>query len=177
MSPKIGIVMGSESDLPVMQGAANIFAEFDIPFEMRVLSAHRTPDQTKEFATSARARGIKVLIAGAGGAAHLGGVLAAYTQLPVLGVPIPSNHLKGIDSLLSIVQMPSGVPVASLAIGGSKNAALLALQILALEDDELYRRLVEYREAMVERVEAMDQRVSSVAEAMSGHLAGTDADS
>ncbi len=153
--------MGSESDLPTMKGAADILMEFGVPYEMRVMSAHRTPDITMEFAKNARNRGIRVMIAGAGAAAHLGGVVAAFTNLPVLGVPIPGKDLKGIDSLLSIVQMPSGIPVGSLAIGGAKNAALLAIQILATSDDELYEALEKYRAAMIDKVGAMDTRVSA----------------
>lgn len=160
-NPKVGILMGSESDLPIMKGAADILMEFGIPYEMRVLSAHRTPEATAEFAKSARSRGIRIMIAGAGAAAHLGGVIASFTNLPVLGVPIPGKDLKGIDSLLSIVQMPSGIPVASLAIGGAKNAALLAIQILATSDDKLYDALEKYRAAMIEKVGAMDARVSA----------------
>ena len=160
MKPLIGIVMGSESDLPTMKGATQILNDFDVPFEIRVLSAHRTPEETAEYARSARDRGLKVIIAAAGGAAHLGGVIASLTQLPILGVPIPSANLKGMDSLLSIVQMPSGIPVASLAIGGSKNAALLALQILAVSDDQLHDKLVDYRKNMINKVGAMDKRVN-----------------
>jgi 5-(carboxyamino)imidazole ribonucleotide mutase len=151
--------MGSESDVPTMQGAVDILSDFDVPFETRVLSAHRTPEQTADFAATARDRGVRVIIAGAGGAAHLGGVIAAFTTLPVIGVPVPSKNLNGLDSLLSIVQMPSGVPVASVAIGGSKNAALLAIQILATSDDELLDRLEQFKASMVANVEAMDRRV------------------
>jgi len=158
-TPRVAIVMGSESDLPTMQGAIDILSDFDVAFETRVLSAHRTPNQTAEFAETARERGVRVFIAGAGGAAHLGGVVAAYTTLPVIGVPVPSKNLNGLDSLLSIVQMPSGVPVASVAIGGSKNAALLAIQILATSDDELLGRLERFKTSMVANVEAMDRRV------------------
>ncbi len=160
MSAVVSIVMGSESDLPTMKGAAQILGEFDVPFEIRVLSAHRTPEETAEYASTAKDRGVKVIIAGAGGAAHLGGVIASLTQLPILGVPISSKDLKGLDSLLSIVQMPSGIPVASLAIGGAKNAALLAIQILALSDDDLHDKLVAYREQMLDKVAAMNARVN-----------------
>ncbi|MBT8400878.1 MAG: 5-(carboxyamino)imidazole ribonucleotide mutase [Rhodothermia bacterium] len=159
-SPLVAIVMGSESDLPVMQGAADILNEFEIPFEIRVMSAHRTPDATIKYAADARERGVRVFIAGAGGAAHLGGVIAAYTPLPVIGVPVPSKNLNGIDSLLSIVQMPSGVPVASVAIGGSKNAALLAIQIIGTGNPELLDRMAKYKKDMVAKVEAMDARVN-----------------
>ncbi len=159
-TPLVGIIMGSESDFPVMEGAANILKEFGVPFDIRVLSAHRTPDETAEYAKTARARGMKVIIAAAGGAAHLGGVIAAYTTLPVLGVPISSKDLKGLDSLLSIVQMPSGIPVASLAINGSKNAALLAIQILATADTDMAAKMDDYREAMLTKVANMNRSVN-----------------
>ncbi len=160
-SPLVAIVMGSESDLPVMQGAADVLREFDIPFEIRVLSAHRTPDATATYAAEARGRGLKVFIAGAGGAAHLGGVIAAYTPLPVIGVPVPSKNLNGLDSLLSIVQMPSGVPVASVAIGGAKNAALLATQIIGTGRPDLLDRMIQYKKDMIGKVEGMDARVQA----------------
>lgn len=158
--PLVGIVMGSESDYPVMKGAADILKEFDVPFEIRVLSAHRTPEETAEYAKTARDRGIKVLIAAAGGAAHLGGVIAAFTTLPVLGVPISSKDLKGLDSLLSFVQMPSGIPVATLAIGGSKNAALFAIEILSTHDDAMVKKLDDYRNAMLDKVAGMNKNVN-----------------
>lgn len=158
--PVVGIVMGSESDYPVMKGAADILKDFDVPFEIRVLSAHRTPEETADYAKSARDRGIKVLIAAAGGAAHLGGVIAAFTTLPVLGVPISSKDLKGLDSLLSFVQMPSGIPVATLAIGGSKNAALFAIEILSTHDDDMVKKLDEYRDAMLDKVAGMNKNVN-----------------
>ncbi len=154
--------MGSDSDLPVMRKATDILQSFDIPFEIRVMSAHRTPDRAHEYATTAHTRGIKVLIAGAGVAAHLAGVLAANTPLPVLGVPINSGALKGLDALLATVQMPSGIPVASLAIDGSKNAALLAIQILATSDTELQKRFLDYKAAMLDEVSAKDQRVQEL---------------
>ncbi|MFQ5568541.1 MAG: 5-(carboxyamino)imidazole ribonucleotide mutase [Rhodothermales bacterium] len=157
----VGIVMGSESDVPVMQGVADVLNEFDVPFEIRVMSAHRTPHLAQAWAESARERGMKVIIAGAGGAAHLAGVIAAHTPLPVLGVPVPSRHLNGLDSLLSTVQMPSGVPVGTLAIGGAKNAALLAVQILAASDPALQGRMVAYKRAMIDRVKDMDARVQA----------------
>ncbi len=160
-APAVAIVMGSESDLPVMQGAVDVLNEFGIDYEIRVLSAHRTPDATAAYAAGARDRGIKVFIAGAGGAAHLGGVIAAYTPLPVVGVPVPSKNLNGLDSLLSIVQMPSGVPVASVAIGGAKNAALLAIQILGIGQPALLDRMGQYKTDMTAKVEAMDARVQA----------------
>ncbi len=154
--------MGSDSDLPVMRKATDILKSFDIPFEIRVMSAHRTPDRAHEYATTAHTRGIKVLIAGAGVAAHLAGVLAANTPLPVLGVPINSGALKGLDALLATVQMPSGIPVAALAIDGSKNAALLAVQILATSDVVLQKRFLDYKAAMLDEVSAKDQRVQEL---------------
>ena len=160
-TPLVGIVMGSDSDLPVMRKAADILKSFDVPFEIRVMSAHRTPEAAHEYATTAHERGLKVLIAGAGVAAHLGGVLAASTPLPVLGVPINSGALQGLDALLATVQMPSGIPVGTLAIDGSKNAALLAVQILATSDDALRDKFIAYKKAMVEQVEAKNARVQA----------------
>ena len=144
---KVGLVMGSNSDWDVMQAAAEQLEHFDVDFEARVVSAHRTPDLLFEYASSARARGLACIIAGAGGAAHLPGMLAAKTTLPVLGVPVQSRHLKGMDSLLSIVQMPKGVPVATFAIGaaGAANAALYAVSLLALNDAEMARKLDQFR--------------------------------
>lgn len=146
----VGIVMGSDSDLPVMEEAAAICREFKIPYEMRVTSAHRTPDVMADYAKTAASRGIRVIIAGAGGAAHLPGMVASYTSLPVIGVPVKSKALNGIDSLLSIVQMPGGVPVATVAIGSGKNAGLLAVRILAAQDPDLRQRMDEYRQVMAE---------------------------
>ncbi len=143
--PLVGIVMGSESDLPVMREAAAVCAEFGVPYEMRVLSAHRTPGDMAWYGRTAHRRGLKVIIAGAGGAAHLPGMLAAFSPLPVIGVPIPSRYLQGLDSLLSIVQMPNGVPVATVAVGAARNAGLLAVQILATSRPELLERLIAYR--------------------------------
>lgn len=157
--PLVGIAMGSESDLTVMEKAAEVLQEFDVPYESRVLSAHRTPQEMLRYAETAADRGLKVIIAGAGGAAHLPGMLAAATTLPVLGVPVPTRNLKGMDSLLSIVQMPRGVPVATLAIGGARNAGLLAVQILATARPGLREQLDEYKRALVEKVEGMDERV------------------
>ena len=142
----VGLAMGSDSDWPVLQAAGKILKKFGVPFEKRVVSAHRTPEDMAEYGRSARKRGLKVIIAAAGGAAHLPGMLAAHTSLPVIGVPVPSKHLQGLDSLLSIVQMPSGIPVATVAIGGAANAGILAAQILALEDNGLARRLDKFRE-------------------------------
>ena len=148
--PLVGIIMGSDSDLPTLQLAVDVCAEFGIPHEVRIISAHRTPVDMAEYARTARERGLKVIIAGAGGAAHLPGMVAAHTTLPVIGVPVPSEHLRGLDSLLSIVQMPAGIPVATVAIGGGKNAGLLAVQILAATDVELASRLEAYRSSMTE---------------------------
>lgn len=159
-TPRVGIIMGSESDLPVMKGAAEILQEFEVPFEIRVLSAHRTPHLSQEYAESALDRGLQVIIAGAGGAAHLAGVIAAGTPLPVLGVPVLTK-VDGLDSLLSMVQMPSGIPVGTLAINGAKNAALLAIQILATSDPDMLQRMVTYKAEMVEKVKAMDGRVQA----------------
>jgi len=142
----VGLAMGSDSDWPVLQAAGSMLEELGISFEKRVVSAHRTPEDMAEYGRTAAERGLKVIIAAAGGAAHLPGMLAAYTTLPVIGVPIPSKHLQGLDSLLSIVQMPAGVPVATVAIGGAANAGLLAAQILALSDAKLQAKLQKFRE-------------------------------
>jgi len=149
-SPLVGIVMGSDSDWPTMKAAAEVCEMFDIPYEARVVSAHRTPEDMAEYGKSARERGLKTIIAGAGGAAHLPGMLAAHTTLPVIGVPVASRHLNGVDSLYSIVQMPKGVPVATVAIGNAKNAGLLALQMLSMYDDKLASKLDNYRTEMKE---------------------------
>ncbi len=161
--PLVGIIMGSESDWPIMEGGARILKDFDIPFEARVLSAHRTPDTAKQYAEQAHSRGLKVIIAGAGMAAHLAGVLAGCSPLPVIGVPISSGNLNGLDALLATVQMPSGVPVATVAIGGAKNAAVLAVQILAASDPKLLAQVAQYKKDMVGRVEEMDVRVKQLA--------------
>ncbi|HQR52554.1 MAG TPA: 5-(carboxyamino)imidazole ribonucleotide mutase [Burkholderiales bacterium] len=154
---RIGIVMGSDSDWAVMQHAARRLKAFEVPYEARVVSAHRTPDLLFEYAETAAARGLKCIIAGAGGAAHLPGMLAAKTTLPVLGVPVTSKTLKGIDSLLSIVQMPKGVPVATFAIGeaGAENAALFAIALLALDEPALATRLAEFRAAQAAHVRSL----------------------
>jgi 5-(carboxyamino)imidazole ribonucleotide mutase len=152
--PLVGIIMGSKSDWETMQHVAQTLDKLSVPYEKRVLSAHRTPDQTIEWAASAESRGLKIIIAGAGGAAHLAGVCAAKTLLPVLGVPMESKALHGLDSLLSIVQMPAGIPVATLAIGqaGATNAALLAVEILSLSDSDLRTRLKNFREEQSRKV-------------------------
>jgi 5-(carboxyamino)imidazole ribonucleotide mutase len=151
--------MGSDSDLPVMQDAADVLDEFDVSYEMRVLSAHRTPGVMKEYAESAHERGVKVIIAGAGGAAHLPGMIAASTPLPVIGVPVKTSKLNGVDSLLSIVQMPGGVPVGSVAINAADNAALLAVQILGTSRPDLRDRMIQYKEDLTDKVADMDERV------------------
>jgi 5-(carboxyamino)imidazole ribonucleotide mutase len=155
-SPVVGIVMGSESDWPTMREAAVCLDEFEVAYEARVVSAHRTPDAMRDYAMQAEERNLRLIIAGAGGAAHLPGMLAAWTTVPVVGVPVESRVLKGIDSLLSIVQMPGGVPVPTLAIGpsGSKNAALFAVRMLAVDSADLRQRLKEFHEAQAQRASA-----------------------
>src|SRR3979411_3241105 len=142
---QVGIIMGSDSDLPIMQASADILKEFGIEFELTVVSAHRTPMRMVEYASKARERGLKVIIAGAGGAAHLPGMVASLTTLPVIGVPVPLKHLDGIDALLSIVQMPNGVPVAAVSIGGARNAGLLAVRMLASSDDGLAQLMAQFQ--------------------------------
>lgn len=161
--PQVGIVMGSDSDLGVMQAAADILKKFGIAYHMTVASAHRTPERAMRFASEAKDRGVRVIIAGAGHAAHLAGVLAAHTTLPVIGVPIDSSCLQGMDSLLSTVQMPPGIPVATVSIGksGAKNAGILAAQILAVSDSELEARLQAFKQEMVEQVEKKAASVES----------------
>ncbi len=151
--PLVGVVMGSDSDWPVMSDAAQLLRDFDVPFEVQVVSAHRTPEKMIAYGQSAHARGIRVIIAGAGGAAHLPGMLAAVTTLPVVGVPVPLGRLDGLDSLLSIVQMPAGVPVATVSIGGARNAGLIAVKVLAIADDSLRVKLLGYREMLAAQVE------------------------
>lgn len=146
--PIVGIVMGSDSDLSTMQEAASVLEEFSVPYEMKITSAHRTPNFMAAYSSSAHKRGIKVIIAGAGGAAHLPGMSAAHSPLPVIGVPIKTKALDGLDSLLSIAQMPAGVPVATVAIGNGKNAGLLAVQILATSDKRLLKKMIEYKKKM-----------------------------
>ena len=143
--PLVGVVMGSDSDWPVMEAAVTALGEFDVPWEADVVSAHRMPREMISYGSEAAARGLRVIIAGAGGAAHLPGMLAAVTPLPVIGVPVPLAHLDGMDSLLSIVQMPAGVPVATVAVGAARNAGLLAVRILAAADEDLQRRMTEFQ--------------------------------
>ena len=150
----VGIIMGSASDLPVMQGAIDILKEFGIEIEVEIVSAHRTPEKMVSYAKSAEQRGLKVIIAGAGGAAHLPGMTASLTTLPVIGVPVKSsNSIDGWDSILSILQMPNGIPVATVALNGAKNAGILATRIIGISDTEVSKRLVEYQQAMKEKVE------------------------
>ncbi len=164
-SPVVGILMGSDSDLPTMQEAAKVLEEFGVPHELHICSAHRTPERLRRYARQAERRGLRVLIAGAGGAAHLAGVLAAQLTLPVVGIPMESGPLHGLDALLSTVQMPGGIPVATVAIGraGARNAALLAVEILALSDSALRRRLRQHRAHLAAEVAAKDRRVKGPA--------------
>ncbi|SDG57841.1 5-(carboxyamino)imidazole ribonucleotide mutase [Pseudonocardia oroxyli] len=155
--PKVGVIMGSDSDWPVMEAAGTALAEFDVEYEVGVYSAHRTPQRMLDYATSAADRGIGVIIAGAGGAAHLPGMVAAATPLPVIGVPVPLKVLDGLDSLLSIVQMPAGVPVATVAVGNARNAGLLAVRILAASDAGLRARMVEFQESLSDMVLEKDR--------------------
>lgn len=155
MTARIGIIMGSDSDLPVMQEAAKILDQFQIPYELSIVSAHRTPEKMYDYAKSARKRGIQVIIAGAGGAAHLPGMVAAMTELPVIGVPVLSKSMSGIDSLYSIVQMPPGVPVATVAINGARNAGILAAQILGSADSKIADTVATFKESM--KTEVLDK--------------------
>jgi phosphoribosylaminoimidazole carboxylase PurE protein len=159
--PQVSIVMGSDSDLEIMQEAGKALEQFGIPYEMDVTSAHRSPERTAEYARKAASRGIRVIIAGAGGAAHLAGVIAAHTTLPVIGVPIPSTSLNGLDSLLATVQMPAGIPVATVAIGkpGATNAGILAAQILGLSSERLEKKLDEHKEKLANSVEEKSRKL------------------
>lgn len=151
---QVGIIMGSDSDLPTMEGAADMLDEFDVGYEMTVVSAHRTPQRMVEYASHAHERGLEVIIAGAGGAAHLPGMVAAITPLPVIGVPVPLKHLDGMDSLLSIVQMPSGVPVATVAVGNSKNAGILAAQMVGIKEQAVREKVSKYKAELESQVDA-----------------------
>jgi 5-(carboxyamino)imidazole ribonucleotide mutase len=161
MEPKVSIIMGSTSDLPVMEAAAKFLNDMKIPFEMNALSAHRTPEKVEEFAKNAHARGIRVIIAAAGMAAHLPGVIAAMTTLPVIGVPIKAS-LEGLDSLLAIVQMPPGIPVATVGINGAQNAAILAAEILAVADPDLHQKLVAFKEDLKKKIIKANEDLSGV---------------
>jgi 5-(carboxyamino)imidazole ribonucleotide mutase len=159
--PLVGVIMGSDSDWPVMSEAAAALAEFDVPYEVSVVSAHRTPSRMLAYATSAADRGLRVIIAGAGGAAHLPGMVASATVLPVVGVPVPLKYLDGLDSLLSIVQMPAGVPVATVSVGGARNAGLLAVRILAASDGALRARMGEFQASLERLVLAKDSTLQA----------------
>ena len=161
MNPKVSIIMGSTSDLGVMEKAAQLFEEFEIPFEINALSAHRTPDEVEAFAKGAKDRGIKVIIAGAGMAAHLPGVIAAMTPLPVIGVPINAS-LSGFDSILAILQMPPGIPVATVAVDGALNAAILAVQMMATGDDAYMQKLVAYKQKLKQKIVQANKDLSEV---------------
>jgi len=163
MNPKVSIIMGSASDLPVMEETAKVLNEMKIPFEMNALSAHRTPDQVLDFARNAHVRGVKVIIAGAGGAAHLPGVIAALTPLPVIGVPIKSsNSIDGWDSILSMLQMPAGIPVATVALDGARNAGILAIQIIGTGEPEVQKQMIEFKQSLAKKVVSANQELSKV---------------
>jgi 5-(carboxyamino)imidazole ribonucleotide mutase len=162
VQPLIGIIMGSDSDLPVMQAAIAICKDFDIATEVAIVSAHRTPERMVEYARCAHQRGLKVIIAGAGGAAHLPGMVASFTPLPVIGVPVPSRYLQGVDSLYSIVQMPPGIPVATVAIGNATNAGLLAVQILAVQQPELLEKVQQYRQNLQKSVMTKQEKLEQL---------------
>src|SRR3954454_14257349 len=159
--PLVGIIMGSDSDLPTMQGAIDVLVEFGVPYEARIVSAHRTPDVMVEYARGAADRGLRVIIAGAGGGAHLPGMTASLTPLPVIGVPVPLRQLDGLDSLLSIVQMPAGIPVATVAVGNARNAGLLAVRILGTVDTELRARMAAFQDDLADMVREKDERLQS----------------
>ncbi len=161
MKPQVSIIMGSTSDLGVMEKAAKFFEDFEIPFEMNALSAHRTPEEVEVFAKSAKENGIKVIIAGAGMAAHLPGVIAAMTPIPVIGVPINAT-LSGVDSILAILQMPPGIPVATVAVNGALNAAILAVQMMATGDEALMQKLIEYKESLKQKIVKANDELSKV---------------
>jgi 5-(carboxyamino)imidazole ribonucleotide mutase len=162
MTPLVGIIMGSDSDLPTMKDAIAVCEEFGIKNEVAIVSAHRTPERMVQYAQQAHKRGIKVIIAGAGGAAHLPGMVASLTPLPVIGVPVPTRHLQGVDSLYSIVQMPAGIPVATVSIGNARNAGLLAVQILATQQPELLERVQQYRQTLSESVIAKQTKLEQL---------------
>ncbi|MBU7583375.1 MAG: 5-(carboxyamino)imidazole ribonucleotide mutase [Nostoc sp. TH1S01] len=162
MSPLVGIIMGSDSDLPTMKDAIAVCAEFGVEAEVAIVSAHRTPERMVQYAQTAHERGVKVIIAGAGGAAHLPGMVASLTPLPVIGVPVATRNLQGVDSLYSIVQMPAGIPVATVAIGNAKNAGLLAVQILATHQPELLVKVQQYRQSLSELVMAKQAKLEQL---------------
>ncbi len=158
-NPMVSVLMGSDSDMPVLKEAIGILGDFEIPMEVMILSAHRSPEKTAQYAKAAKDKGVKVIIAAAGGAAHLAGVIASHTILPVIGVPIKGSTLDGLDSLLSIVQMPPGVPVATVGINAAKNAGLLAIQILALSDEDLQCKLILFKEQMVINIDKKNKEL------------------
>lgn len=160
--PLVGIIMGSDSDLPIMQEAADILGEFGISYEISIVSAHRTPEKMFEYAKFAKQRGLKVIIAGAGGAAHLPGMTASLTSLPVIGVPIRAKNLEGMDSLLSIVQMPPGIPVATVAINGAKNAGILAAEIIGTFDKDVAKKVMEYKESLKKTVKDKSEKLEKI---------------
>lgn len=162
MNPKVGIIMGSDSDLPVMSKAAEILDKFNIPYELTIISAHRTPDRMYTYAKTAHERGIKVIIAGAGGAAHLPGMTAAMTSVPVIGVPVKTSTLNGVDSLYSIVQMPPGIPVATVAINGAQNAGILAAEIIGSFDEEVYKTVAAYKDDLEKTVEGKAEHLEDI---------------
>lgn len=162
ISAPVAIVMGSDSDLPTMANAVKVCQEFGVAYHLEIISAHRTPQRMVEFATQAHETSLKVIIAGAGGAAHLPGMIAALTPLPVIGVPVPSRQLQGLDSLYSIVQMPAGIPVATVAIGNAQNAGLLAIQILASHDPSLLQKVITYRQSLSQHVQAKQTRLAEL---------------
>ena len=163
MNPKVSIIMGSTSDLKIMEAAAEFLDQMEIPYAINALSAHRVPEQVMDFAKNARSRGIKVIIAGAGGAAHLPGVIAALTPLPVIGIPIKSsNSIDGWDSILSILQMPSGIPVATMALDGAKNGAILAVEILAAGDDALMEKMVKFKAELAQKIDKANRELAQI---------------
>ncbi|HCT31454.1 MAG TPA: 5-(carboxyamino)imidazole ribonucleotide mutase [Bacteroidales bacterium] len=163
MTPKVSIIMGSASDMPIMEEAAKVLNEMRIPFEINALSAHRTPDQVLDFARKAHTRGVKVIIAGAGGAAHLPGVIAALTPLPVIGVPVKSsNSIDGWDSILSILQMPAGIPVATVALDGARNAGILAIQIIGTGEPEVQKQMIEFKQSLAKKIIAANEELAKV---------------
>jgi 5-(carboxyamino)imidazole ribonucleotide mutase len=164
-TPLVGIIMGSDSDWPTLEAAATVCREFSVPYEARVVSAHRTPEDMARYAKTAERRGLRVIIAGAGGAAHLPGMVASLTPLPVIGVPVESKALKGLDSLLSIAQMPGGVPVATMAIGGGRNAGLMAVRILAAADVHLRRRMVDFQKSLARESRQRGRRLATTLKA------------
>lgn len=163
MTPKVSIIMGSASDMPIMEEAAKVLNEMKIPFEINALSAHRTPDQVLDFARKAHTRGVKVIIAGAGGAAHLPGVVAALTPLPVIGVPVnSSNSIDGWDSILSILQMPAGIPVATVALDGARNAGILAIQIIGTGEPEVQKQMIEFKQSLAKKIISANEELAKV---------------